>query len=334
MAEPGFEFMHQQIKDLTPALRIKEGQDFWEWQKAAREKLRELLSLDLFTPCDPKLEICWEKEENGVREIRFTFESEAGCRIPCHLLLPKNPNPTPVICLQGHSTGMHISLGRPRYPGDEETIRGDRDFAVQAVNRGFAAIAMEQRYMGECGGSENGPGCVHNQALPALLEGKCAIGQRVWDIMRLIDVLEGSFSQYFSVKRLVCMGNSGGGTATFYAACMEERIAFAMVSCAFCTFADSIAAMPHCACNYIPGIARWFDMGDLSGLIAPRKLLAAAGREDGIFPLDGVRESFAITQSLFRKAGCPENCRLLVGEGGHRFYGKESWALYEEMNRG
>ena len=334
MAEPGFEFMHQQIKDLTPALRIKEGQDFWEWQKAAREKLRELLGLDLFTPCDPKLEICWEKEENGVREIRFTFESEAGYRVPCHLLLPPNPDPTPVICLQGHSTGMHVSLGRVKLEEDKETIEHENNYAVQAVNRGFAAIAMEQRYMGEVSGVEDGRACVHNRALPALLAGKCAIGQRVWDVMRLIDVLESSFSQYFSVENLVCMGNSGGGTAAFYAACMDQRIATAIVCCAFCTFADSIAAMPHCACNYIPGIARWFDMGDLSGLIAPRKLLAAAGREDGIFPLDGVRESFAITQSLFRKAGCPENCRLLVGEGGHRFYGKESWALYEEMNRG
>ena len=334
MVESGFEFMQQQIKNLTPALRIKEGQDFWKWQQAAREKLRELLGLDLFTPCDPQLEICWEKEENGVREIRFTFESEAGYRVPCHLLLPPNPDPTPVICLQGHSTGMHVSLGRVKLEEDKETIEHENNYAVQAVNRGFAAIAMEQRYMGEVSGVEDGRACVHNRALPALLAGKCAIGQRVWDVMRLIDVLESSFSQYFSVENLVCMGNSGGGTAAFYAACMDQRIATAIVCCAFCTFADSIAAMPHCACNYIPGIARWFDMGDLSSLIAPRKLLAAAGREDGIFPLDGVRESFAITQSLFRKAGCPENCRLLVGEGGHRFYGKESWALYEEMNRG
>ena len=334
MVESGFEFMQQQIKNLTPALRIKEGQDFWKWQQVAREKLRELLGLDLFTPCDPQLEICWEKEENGVREIRFTFESEAGYRVPCHLRRPPNPDPTPVICLQGHSTGMHVSLGRVKLEEDKETIEHENNYAVQAVNRGFAAIAMEQRYMGEVSGVEDGRACLHNRALPALLAGKCAIGQRVWDVMRLIDVLESSFSQYFSVENLVCMGNSGGGTAAFYAACMDQRIATAIVCCAFCTFADSIAAMPHCACNYIPGIARWFDMGDLSGLIAPRKLLAAAGREDGIFPLDGVRESFAITQSLFRKAGCPENCRLLVGEGGHRFYGKESWALYEEMNRG
>ena len=50
MVESGFEFMQQQIKNLTPALRIKEGQDFWKWQQVAREKLRELLGLDLFTP--------------------------------------------------------------------------------------------------------------------------------------------------------------------------------------------------------------------------------------------------------------------------------------------
>ena len=101
---------------------------------------------------------------------------------------------------------MHVSLGRVKLEEDKETIEHENNYAVQAVNRGFAAIAMEQRYMGEVSGVEDGRACVHNRALPALLAGKCAIGQRVWDVMRLIDVLESSFSQYFSVENLVCMG--------------------------------------------------------------------------------------------------------------------------------
>jgi hypothetical protein len=45
-----------------------------------------------------------------------------------------SPRPVPIfLCLQGHSRGMRLSLGE----GDRETI-GERDFALQAVNRSRA----------------------------------------------------------------------------------------------------------------------------------------------------------------------------------------------------
>lgn len=48
----------------------------------------------------------------------------------------------------------HISLGRPKFEGDENSINGgDRDCCVRAVKEGFAAIALEQRNFGECGGT-------------------------------------------------------------------------------------------------------------------------------------------------------------------------------------
>ena len=108
---------------------------------------------------------------------------------------------------------------------------------------------------------------------------------------------------------------------------MEPRIRFCMPSCAVCTYGDSIAAMRHCACNYIPGIRKYFDMGDLAGLIAPRPLVIVAGREDPIFPLSGVRESFAEAQRLYAAAGNPQGCTLVIGEGGHRFYADDAWPV-------
>ena len=53
--------------------------------------------------------------------------------------------------------------------------------------------------MGEAGRLEEdgGPLCARkNAALPSLLLGRTAIGERVWDVQRLIDVLE----KYFVVS--------------------------------------------------------------------------------------------------------------------------------------
>ena len=77
-------------------------------------------------------------------------------------------------------------------------------------------------------------------------------------------------------------GNSGGGTATIYASALLENIKVSMPSCALCTYKDSIGAMHHCTCNFVPNIAIDFDMGDLCGLIAPRKLIVVSGGQQGI----------------------------------------------------
>ncbi|MBR6779595.1 MAG: acetylxylan esterase, partial [Clostridia bacterium] len=282
----------KRIANTQPKLRYDGSISFSEWKKQGKEKLSELLGLHNIEKCDPLLDIEYETEENGIKEIRFTFQSEEGYFVPCHLLLPQNADkPLPLmICLQGHSKGMHISLGRPKYDGDEASIGpGIRDFCIQAVQNGFAAVAMEQRCFGECGGTPN-PDCQHT-ALTAIANGRTVIGERVWDIARLIDVIENRFPTV-DKDRIYCMGNSGGGTATLYAAALEDRIKAAIPSCAVCTYSASIYAHRHCACNYIPQITQWFDMGDLCGLCAPKPLLIVSGREDSIFPIDGAVESY------------------------------------------
>ena len=321
------------VANVSPQLRLAEGQDYEAWKKTAYDKLYDLLGMDQFEKCDPMLEIEWEKNHDEYREIRFTFQSEEGYVVPCHVLLPKAVLPPykPVICIQGHSKGMHISLGQPKYEGDEASIRGDRDFAVRAVAEGWAAITIEQRYMGECGSDEGTPGCAkHGTAMNALLLGRTAIGERAWDVMRLIDVLEDHFD-CFDMDKLMCLGNSGGGTTIFYVACLDERIKCAVPSCSVCTFRDSIGGMKHCGCNYIPGIAKYFDMGDLTGLIAPRKLVITHGKRDPIFPERGVLESYEIAKKMYEKAGCSGDVRLVTGMGVHRFYADDTWPVIHEL---
>lgn len=329
------------FENYEPLLRFRRGDDFKEWQKTARIKLIELLGLDCMDKCD----LDFMKEEitefSDFTQIRFSFQSETGYYVPAYIWLPGKANAKlrPMICLQGHSKGMHISLGQAKYDGDDQTISGgDRDFAVSALRNGYCPIVMEQRYMGECGGDEKGPGCcAHGRgntasAMPSLLLGRCAIGERVWDVSHLIDVIQQYFPQLDSTD-ISCMGNSGGGTATFYAACIDERIKTAMPSCSVCTYLDSIVNLHHCNCNYIPGIARYFDMGDLGGLIAPRKLVIVAGLQDEIFPIDGVKKSYDLIKALYAECGCRKNLELVTGNGGHRFYADAAYETLKELEK-
>jgi len=324
-------------KNIAPSMAYDGIEEFAAWQKRARAKLEELLGLPFEKgACKPMIKT--EFETDAYKRIDFDFESEPGFLVQCSMLIPKaTEKPAPaVICLQGHSTGMHISLGEAKYPNDANSIAGGRDFAVRAVKEGFCAIAMEQRYMGESGHHpENGlPSClgmVENTAAPALLIGRTAIGERVWDISGLIDVLENYFADVADTSELICMGNSGGVTATFYASCIDDRIKISMPSCAFCTYDASIMAMSHCPCNYIPHIRKYFNMGDLTGLIAPRKLVIVSGVKDPIFPIGAAEESFEITKSLYSAAGASDACFHVKGSEGHQFYPDDAWPVVHTL---
>lgn len=326
-----YEFNKELIQKVRPSMSY-DGGDLEVWQETAKKKLIELIGLDKFSKCEPDLEIEYTEKIEGATEIRFTFQSEEGYRVPCHLLLPDGvKNPPVIITLQGHSKGMHISLGRPKFPGDENSINGgDRDFCVRAVKEGFAAIALEQRSFGECGGTETGPKCFES-AMTALLFGRTTIAERVWDTMRLIDLLITDFADKVDTNCICLMGNSGGGTATAYTAALEDRLSLAMPSCAVCTFKDSIGAMHHCSCNYVPHIAEYFDMGDLICMAAPTAYIQVNGKEDTIFPIEGAKAMFAQGKNAYEKIGAGEKIVHVIGEEGHRFYADASWPTVHKL---
>jgi len=316
----------RELRSTVPSMRYNGEIPFDKWQAKAYDKLWELVGMNMFKKVEDNFTIEFEKDEEDFHEIRFVFQSEQDYYVPCHLWLPRGVKKpySLMICLQGHSTGMHISMGRKK-EGFNVTlpIVGDRDFACRVVKEGMAALIVEQRNFGECGGKPEGPDCFIS-TMTALLMGRTTIGERVWDISRAIDVIENHFPD-IDKNDIMCMGNSGGGTATFYIACLEKRIKAAMPSCSVCSYDYSIAAMHHCSCNFIPNVRKYFDMGDLAGLIAPRALVVVAGAEDPIFPLQPTKETFEIIKKMYSYSNKPANCRLVIGDEGHRFYADPAW---------
>ena len=329
---------HKKLYQRKPLFAFDETQDFETQKQRLRAKLRELLG-DEPQKVDPAPALTLLKETETYTDYRLVFQAEAEVQAVCRFLLPKtDAKKIPLtICLQGHSTGMHISLGEEKYPGDKDD--GDRNIAMQAISRGYAALCVEQRGMGErrsdalwdpARTDDGRPRCRFT-AMNALLLGRTLIGERCFDISRALDVALELFPQ-LDAEKIICTGNSGGGTATYYASCMDERIAVSMPSCAVCTYKDSIGAMYHCDCNYIPGSAKYFDMGDLALLIAPRKLIVINGREDPIFPEPGVIETYETIKKIYHAAGAPDHCALVTGDGGHRYYKAPAWAAFDKMD--
>ena len=309
------------IKHIKPLLSFDESKDFGRQQKELKEKFLELIGYENIkkNACPLKMEIESVERKDGYTHTRFVFESEKDSFVPCYLLIPdtgKEKYPL-AITMQGHSSGFHNSVGIVKYAGDEEYQKRGQ-FAVQAVKRGFAALAIEQRGMGERRPNEKHQSraqmCEY-EAHIALMLGRTILGERCWDISRAIDVMK-NFDKV-DTEKIIITGNSGGGTISYYSACFDERIKLSAPSCAFCTYPDSIMNCYHCSCNFIPHAYEWFDMQDLASLIAPRRLAVIAGSSDGIFPLYGVERGFETVKKIYEKVGVPDNCSLTVTPKAH-----------------
>ena len=317
------------LKKTKQSLSFNKAVDYEVWKGDLKSKFIELSGLDLIAEnaCAPQFEIVSKATKDGYQQIRFEFYSEVGERVPCYLLIPDgNKEKYPVaITQQGHSYGFHISIGE--FKNEQEKAQyGHEDFALQAVRHGFIALAIENRGMGERMATrvnrESSVLC-RFASVTALSLGRTLIAERVWDVMRSIDMLS-NFPQC-DLDKILITGHSGGGTLSYYAACLDERIKLSVPSCAFSPYKTSILDIIHCNCNYIPLAYRYFEMQDLAALIAPRRLILVNGEKDDIFPVGGVKEGFETVKSIYQTCGVADNCRLAVTPKHHYWCSDIVW---------
>ena len=309
------------------------------WQRKLRAKVKTLMGWGELPHgndrCALNVRSLWKRKGKvgTIEKIAFTAEPKAD--VVAYVCLPAGAEPPYewFVCVQGHSTGMHNSIAVD-FKTNRKPIRppGDRDFGIQCMKRGIAALCIEQRGFGERTlvypeGHESWGD--KEAAFHALQLGRTLIGERVFDVDRGLDYL--ATRDDVRPGKIGVMGNSGGGTITTFSAAILPRLKMAMPSCYFCTFADSIMAMPHCPCNFIPGLLQYAEMADVLGLLAPRPVVVVAGRTDPIFPLAATRREFARLKTIYAAAGAPNACKLVVGNGEHRFYAKQGWGAMMKL---
>ena len=329
------EFHKNKLTQTTPILRWDKKTDIDEWREICRNKLSELLGLEKMEKCDDDFHILSKETIDSGVHIHFAVQTEPGYYAHCHLLLPhrfegKLPLCT---CLQGHVSGAHLSLGIAKDSYDKVFLNEDGvDFCIQAVERGYIGLAIEQRAFGENAGNEKliGTNCQH-VALGAIIMGRTLIGERVWDVQRVVDCVLSKFGDIITMEKSVLVGMSGGGTATYYTACFDHRFELFLPGVALCSFKESIVDICHCSCNYIPNIATYFDMSDLSVMIAPKKLIIMSATEDKWFPLSGAVQEYNNIKEIYDALDAREKCKQIIGEGDHSFYVDIGWRAIKEM---
>ena len=317
--------------------RARNADEFAQWQVAARTAFLGLLGVHQIAADaaghEVKADISPEVEDMGsyVRQ-HGKIETEPGVRHRFWLLRPKGDGPFPLaVTPHGHENGdTYVGIwhdDRSR----EQVASEDQDVAVQAAERGFLTIAPATRGIGanprsfkiaDITNHHDGRDCrCHNWQV--IMAGRTMMGERVWDLMRIIDwalalpeVDPGS---------VLLTGNSGGGMATLHTAAADPRITMAVPCCSYSNYVSPFGTLRHCPCNAIPDILTFGEYWDVAGLIAPRHLLTVNGRSDSLHPVEEVEHAALRLKAIYTAAGCADRYEHRFGDGGHRFFSALMW---------
>jgi len=274
-----------------------------------------------------------EVRRDGFRRFKIEYAADENFRAPAYILVPDRvtEKTAAVIALTGHGYGVADIVGLTEH-GEEKPDGGDpgyqKNFAIELVKKGFIVAAPELFGFGELMLAPNkrhlreGSSCFM-LTTQLLMYKKTMAGMRVWQAERMLDYLISRDD--VDAERIGVMGISGGGLASSFFTAYEKRIKACVVSGFLCTFKESIMSLYHCVDNFIPGIINYGEMADLFGLIAPRPMLIEAGADDDIFPLGGVKSSYARLESLYEKLNIKEKIDIDIFKGEHQISGAKAY---------
>jgi dienelactone hydrolase len=308
------------------------------WQMTARSKLCELLGIDSLRISMTAPSVIAGAQMATPNHRRQTLYLLMAPRRHVPTTIVWDPEysgePRPVmICLQGHTSGAHISWGEARLPIDATRIKNGGDFAIQALHHGHVAICIEQIGFGE----RREQAIKHRWEHPcidacnrALLLGRTVLGDRVSDVMAVIDWLRSRPANLPTIDaaRIRIMGNSAGGETALCAMALDARIEAAIASGCVGAWRKTSGTRLTCPDTVIPGVLNWFEYSDILAMCAPRPLLVLSGVNDHLYPYRLAADCVEEAHPAYSEIGASNRLQAVPGSSGHRFYPNVAWPAF------
>jgi hypothetical protein len=121
------------------------------WQRRLRAKLTELVGGFPAERAALRPQTIEVREFARYKREKFVFTSRPGVAVAGYLLTPTDEKApfAPVICVPGHGRGVDDIVGIDEHGAERTTKAGyQHDFAIQVVERGMAAVAIEPMAFG------------------------------------------------------------------------------------------------------------------------------------------------------------------------------------------
>ena len=207
-------------------------------------------------------------KREGYSVEKYHVKGEGDYVIPYLLLKPSSPNKKSIIYL---------------HPSDKSAEAGDGGEMEWFVKNGFTVLAPDLIGIGEMGnGSFKGDaeigGVTYNTWYTSTIIGRSIVGIRAGDVARLIQVLKKQ-----GTEEIFGLARKEMTPVMLYAAAFNDeikRIALLEPCSSYRSIVMNRFYYPGFIHNLVPGALKSYDLPDLAGTLAPRKLLMA-GTTDG-----------------------------------------------------
>lgn len=183
------------------------------------------------------------------------------------------------------------------------------------ASQGIAVLVMDNIEMGELEFTHHG--VYSNAWFHWYSRGFSPLAVELWNARRAVDYL--AVRPDLDAARIGATGRSGGGTATFFLAAVDDRIAAsAPVSAPISTNAwvRQRLTFAHCDCQF-PVNSYGMLYAEVGALVAPRPQLLANADADAGFPMNAFTELVDKMREAYRFYSAEDALRISVTPGGH-----------------
>ena len=297
----GLKRLPQKFDMPFTAATLEEAQ---QWQKAAREKLLgyvEALCPRKSTaelPLDVK--IVSTEELDAYTKHRITYVGNEGERKTAILTIPKGKGNGPfpgMLTLHGHG-------------GNEDAV-----FNPQSLYKAFADDFALGGYV----------------VIAPSLEHRNYAGMQLWNLMRLVDILE--TRPEVDRERLGVAGVSMGGEWTMFVAACDLRLKAAVVSGWMCTTKGCLT-VPNCECWEMPGFLTMMDVCEINLLFAPKPVVFESSLRDPCFPINDCREGYVRIRAGYAVFGAKDAIWQDIWDAGHEWHGELAYPMIDGVLKG
>jgi dipeptidyl aminopeptidase/acylaminoacyl peptidase len=262
-------------------------------------------------PLDVK--ILEAQQGDGFVRRKISYHTDRGDkRVTAWLLVPAGPAAMPraaVLCL--HQT---TPSGKDSPAGLSD--RPSMHYAKELSQRGFVTLVPDYPSLGEY---------THDFEKDDHASGSM---KAIYDNLRSIDLLQ-SLPEV-DAARIGCIGHSLGGHSGLFTAVFDERIKAVVTCCGFTRFHKYMGGdlrgwagpryMPRIESDYQLSPDRVpFDFTEVIAAIAPRPVFIVAPLHDSNFDVEGVRDTVAAAEPVYKLLGNVTGLQAIYPDCGHDF---------------
>lgn len=341
-AAQGYEFEREMPRFLD---RIKEELDypmawgrspvrrFGRWRAKARQCVLAAMQAPPRRAAAWRAEVVAEERREGYTARRVAFDLTAYSRVEAYLLVPDRPGPHPAVVLL-HDHGGHYTIGkekmiRPFAVAAERLADADgwvaRGYGGRYVgdflaSRGYVVIAVDALCWGDRGRREGADGRRYADiAGNMMMLGRSLSAFMNWEDLYTVDFL--ASLPEVDPARIGCMGWSMGGYRAWMLAALTDRIAAGASVCWMNTtdvqfsweYGRERGGFP----NMLPGLRRYLDYPHIASIACPKPMLFINGRQDKLFPPEGVEEAFRQMHAVWDDRGVGDRLETELWEMPH-----------------